>query len=182
MWGPHSTHAHSMVSTAPLTSTVKSSLFIPVLSSWLPGYINVMQTILIILTMAGLFPNRPCFLISVILRLTSIHFCNVKNLEKIDWMQKGQLRVTMEINFLMIKHLLCGRNNQKLLFLEKNSSNTFNMQISITTKKNIRNQNKNKIALWIHCMRLFFLLILFPFFPSTYLSKRKTVILKIKYI
>ena len=51
----------------PLTRTVKSSLFthmrIPVHSlfyqCWLPGYINGAQTILIILTMAGLFLDRP---------------------------------------------------------------------------------------------------------------------------
>ena len=29
-------------------------------SPWLLGYINVVQTILIILTMAGLCPDRPC--------------------------------------------------------------------------------------------------------------------------
>ena len=28
-------------------------------SPWLPGYIDVLQTILIMLTMAGLFPDRP---------------------------------------------------------------------------------------------------------------------------
>ena len=33
---------------------------IPVHSPWLPGYIDVAQTILVILTMAGLFPDRPC--------------------------------------------------------------------------------------------------------------------------
>ena len=33
MWGPHSTHAHSVVSMPPLTSTVKSSLFTHVHSS-----------------------------------------------------------------------------------------------------------------------------------------------------
>ena len=33
---------------------------IPVHSPWLPGYIDVMQTILVILIMAGLFPDRPC--------------------------------------------------------------------------------------------------------------------------
>ena len=47
----------------PLTSIVKSSLFTHVHSSplsWLPGYINVTQTILVILTMAGLFLDRPC--------------------------------------------------------------------------------------------------------------------------
>ena len=32
---------------------------IPVHSPWLLGYIDVMQAILIILTMAGLFPDRP---------------------------------------------------------------------------------------------------------------------------
>ena len=47
----------------PLTSTVKSSLFthmhIPVHSPWLPGYIGVTQTILVMSTMAGLFLDRP---------------------------------------------------------------------------------------------------------------------------
>ena len=36
-----------------------SCMCIPVHSPWLPGYINVAQTILIILTMARLFPDRP---------------------------------------------------------------------------------------------------------------------------
>ena len=34
-------------------------MHIPVHSPWLPGYINVVQTILVILTMAVLFPDRP---------------------------------------------------------------------------------------------------------------------------
>ena len=38
-----------------------SHMCMPVHSPWLPGYINVMQTILIILTMAGLFPERPLY-------------------------------------------------------------------------------------------------------------------------
>ena len=33
---------------------------IPVHSPCLPGYINVTQTVLIILTMVGVFPDRPC--------------------------------------------------------------------------------------------------------------------------
>ena len=33
---------------------------IPVHSPWLPGHIDVMQTVLVILTMAGLFLDRPC--------------------------------------------------------------------------------------------------------------------------
>ena len=35
-----------------------SHMCIPVHSPWLPGYIDVMRTILIIITMAGLFPYR----------------------------------------------------------------------------------------------------------------------------
>ena len=34
-------------------------MLIPVHSPWLPGYIDVVQTVLIILTMAGLFLDRP---------------------------------------------------------------------------------------------------------------------------
>ena len=37
-----------------------SCMHIPVHSPWLPGYINVAQTILVISTMAGLLPDRPC--------------------------------------------------------------------------------------------------------------------------
>ena len=37
-----------------------SHIRIPVHSSWLPGYIDVVQTILITLTMVGLFLDRPC--------------------------------------------------------------------------------------------------------------------------
>ena len=36
---------------------------IPVHSPWLPGYTDIMQTVLVILTMAGLFPDRLCILI-----------------------------------------------------------------------------------------------------------------------
>ena len=48
----------------PLTRTVKSSvhcscMLTTVHPPWLPGYIHVMQTILVILTMVGLFPDRP---------------------------------------------------------------------------------------------------------------------------
>ena len=39
-----------------------SLMLFSVYSSWLPGYINVMQTVLIILTIAGLFPEKPCML------------------------------------------------------------------------------------------------------------------------
>ena len=36
-----------------------SHMCIPVHSPWLPGYIDVTQTVLVILTMAGHFPDRP---------------------------------------------------------------------------------------------------------------------------
>ena len=36
-----------------------SHLHISLHAPWLPGHINVMQTVLIMLTMAGLFPGRP---------------------------------------------------------------------------------------------------------------------------
>ena len=45
----------------PLTSTVKLSLFTHVHSrplSWVPGYIDAMQTVLIILTVVGFFQDR----------------------------------------------------------------------------------------------------------------------------
>ena len=42
-----------------------SCMLIPVPSPWLPGYINVMQTILVVLTMAGLFLDRPCIYLYV---------------------------------------------------------------------------------------------------------------------
>ena len=40
-----------------------SLMCIPVHSPWLPGYINVMQTVLIILTVAGLFLDRSCIML-----------------------------------------------------------------------------------------------------------------------
>ena len=45
-----------------------SSMCIPVHSPWLPGYIGFMQIILIILTMAGLFLDRPHI---------NMHICNM---------------------------------------------------------------------------------------------------------
>ena len=60
---PHDTHAHSTTSTTPTDySEVISSLFIHAHSSplpWLSGYTDVVQTLLVILTMAVLFPDRP---------------------------------------------------------------------------------------------------------------------------
>ena len=46
-----------------------SCMCIPVHSPWLPGYINVVQTILIILTMIRLFLDRPCIMEIELLRL-----------------------------------------------------------------------------------------------------------------
>ena len=52
----------------PLTSTVKSSfshMHILVYSPWLPGYINFVQTILITLTMTGLFPTQTTYIFCI---------------------------------------------------------------------------------------------------------------------
>ena len=74
MWWPHSTHAHSTASTDPhwlvQWSHHCSHIGIPVHSPWLLGYINVMQTILVILTMVGLFPDWP-----LILQITLLSGC-----------------------------------------------------------------------------------------------------------
>ena len=47
----------------PLASRVKSSMFMHThscpLSPWLSGYVDAAQTILVILTMAGIFLKRP---------------------------------------------------------------------------------------------------------------------------
>ena len=60
MYWPHSTHAHSNGMYRPhCGGTVKSSLFTHVHSHWLPGYTDVMQTVLVILIVAGLFLDRP---------------------------------------------------------------------------------------------------------------------------
>ena len=44
--------------------SIHTCTHIPVHFPWLPGYINVIKTILVILTMVGLFPDRPyiCFI------------------------------------------------------------------------------------------------------------------------
>ena len=71
MWWPHSTHAHSVM--PPLTSTVKSSLFVHGHSSPLSlaaCYIDVTQTVLVILTVAVLFPDRPCMSVLTTLLLS----------------------------------------------------------------------------------------------------------------
>ena len=52
----------------PLTRTVKLSLSgtcSPAHCPWLPGYINVRQTILIILTVAGIFQDKPHIFFSI---------------------------------------------------------------------------------------------------------------------
>ena len=62
----HTVHLPTQWALPPsLTSIVKchcSRMHISVHSPWLPGYIDVTQTVLVILTMAGLFLDRPCTL------------------------------------------------------------------------------------------------------------------------
>ena len=68
---PHSTQAHSLGVYCPHWlvpwSHHCSRMCIPVHSPWLPGYINVAQTILIIFPMAGLFLDRCPMSIAIVL-------------------------------------------------------------------------------------------------------------------
>ena len=62
MWQPHSTRAQSTRLPPHWLvqwSCHRSHMCLVVHSPWLPGYLNVVQTILIILTMASLFLDRP---------------------------------------------------------------------------------------------------------------------------
>ena len=68
----------------PLTGTLTVSLFTPVHSipsPWLPSYIDGTQTVLLMLTMAGLFPDRPrvsiplCFTVCILYSRHSTSLC-----------------------------------------------------------------------------------------------------------
>ena len=63
MWLPHDTHAHSRASTVShwlvQWSCHCSCMRILVRSPCLPGYNDVAKTVLVTLTMTGLFPDRP---------------------------------------------------------------------------------------------------------------------------
>ena len=65
---PHGTRAHSVAPTAPRLVQGRcqcSHTHVPVPSPWPPGYAEVAQTILIVLTMAGLFPDEPCIFLYI---------------------------------------------------------------------------------------------------------------------
>ena len=63
MQRPYSTYLYSTASTAATDWCSEvvhcSRMRIPLHSPWLPGYTDVIQTVLIILRVAGLFPDRP---------------------------------------------------------------------------------------------------------------------------
>ena len=81
-WDGHAVHMLTQQHLLPpLTSTVKSSLFTHVHSShspWLPGYTDVVQIVLVILTVAGLFPDRPhiCRLLYIFILFLNVKFKN----------------------------------------------------------------------------------------------------------
>ena len=66
-----------------------SFMHIPVHSPWLPGNIDVTQTVLIVLTMAGLFPDSPCmwliFTAWIILIACSIAIENIGGTINVTW-------------------------------------------------------------------------------------------------
>ena len=63
-----------------------SRMQIPVHSPWLPGYTGIMQTILVLLTMAGLFLDRPHIYIFPLMinRLKIIHCSNINKSKQLD--------------------------------------------------------------------------------------------------
>ena len=63
-WDGHTVNTHSLNSIYHPHLLVQwshhcSHVCIPIHFPWLPGYINVMQTLFVVLTMAGLFTDRP---------------------------------------------------------------------------------------------------------------------------
>ena len=96
----------------PLTSTVKLSLFTPAHSCPLAlaaRYIDVLQTVLVILTMAGLFLDRPCHIhiMSFFQRLKEWRVCVHKDLRKmfnpwgaLKWNNISPWNLAMFINIL----------------------------------------------------------------------------------
>ena len=63
-----------------------SYMCIPVHSPWLPVYINVMQTIPVILTMAGLFPDIPLILKKFVDMELSLHLSEaLLSSQKLSW-------------------------------------------------------------------------------------------------
>ena len=81
----------------PLTNTLISSMHIPVHYPWLPGYIHVVQTILVILTMAGLFLNNPhIFFLKAMIKKLLIHCLHMHIPAHFPWLA-GHICVTKTI-------------------------------------------------------------------------------------
>ena len=72
-------------------------MHIPVHSPWLPGYMDVRQIVLIILTMAGLFLDRPRILMFI---LTCTVFLNllliVKFISYAEYMEDLQIYIEIK--------------------------------------------------------------------------------------
>ena len=102
-----------------------SRMQIPGHSHWLPGYMDVTQTVLVILTIAGLFPDRPC-----ILKWISMKQLSYTTFSKLFWTQHFFLRKRCEYfvdySFSMKQFdwinqplfFLCGKNCQSALLGE----------------------------------------------------------------
>ena len=71
---------------------------IPVHSSWLPGHTDGLQTVLIMLTMAGLFSDRPCNII--IYQVLCLKMITTKNRTFCAWM------INSKVKFIYLKYLL----------------------------------------------------------------------------
>ena len=76
-----------------------SPMHIPVHSPWLPGYIRVRQTVLIILRMAGLFLDKPDSILPISPSISCFHSCSLRK----EWF----CTINYTISTQPILHLLC---------------------------------------------------------------------------
>ena len=58
-----------------------SCMCIPVHSPWLPGCTDVVQTVVVILTRAGLFPARPCMCVYTYSTVYTVQFYNISTVD-----------------------------------------------------------------------------------------------------
>ena len=125
MCWPHSTHAHSMVSTAPI-DYYSEVIIVPacVFSPWLPGYMDVLQTFLVILTMTVLFFRQTSYVhgLYVLTYVYSFILFIKKTLLKVENNTMLFLNFSFLINILLFSHQYLISEYTHLNFLEKRVS------------------------------------------------------------
>ena len=59
-------------------------------SPWLPGFIDAVPTLLVILIMIGLFPDKPCIFIIILLHTAAISYCSFMCLDPCSFLGTHQ--------------------------------------------------------------------------------------------